>query len=84
MGNNKSPGSDGLSKEFYVCFFYEIHSYLLRSPNMSFREGQLSSSQRQAVIVLIEKRTRTKDFSKTGGQFPLLMNQEGNWKISSL
>ena len=23
---NKSPGNDGLSKEFYVCFFQEIHS----------------------------------------------------------
>ena len=21
MGNNKSPGNDGLSKEFYICFF---------------------------------------------------------------
>ena len=29
MGNNKSPGNDGFSKEFYVCFFQEIHSYLL-------------------------------------------------------
>ena len=71
--NNKSPGNDGLSKEFYVCFFNKIRSYLLQPLNMSFREGQLSSSQRQAVIVLIEKRTRTNDFLKIGGQFPLSM-----------
>ena len=73
MGNNKSPGNDGLYKEFHVCFFNEIRSYLLRALNMSFREGQLSSSQRQAVIVLIEKRTRTNGVSKIGDQFPLSM-----------
>ena len=31
---------------------------------MSFREGQLSSSQRQAVIVLIEKKDNDKRFVK--------------------
>ena len=41
---NKSPNNDGLSKEFYVCFFNEIHSYLLQALNMSFQEGQFSSS----------------------------------------
>ena len=64
MGNNKSPGNDGLSREFNVCFFNEIHSYLLQSLNMSFREGQLSRSQRQAVIVLIEKKDKDKRFLK--------------------
>ena len=64
MGNNKSPGNDGLSKEFYICFFNEIHSYLLQALNMSFREGQLSSSQRQAVIVLIKKKDKDKRFLK--------------------
>ena len=64
MGNNKSPDNDGLSEGFYVCFFNEIHSYLLKAPNMSFREGQLSSSQRQEVIVLIEKKDKDKRFLK--------------------
>ena len=40
MGNDiKSPGNYGLSKEFYVCFFNEIHSYLLQALNMSFEKG---------------------------------------------
>ena len=64
MGNNKCPGNDGLSKEFYVCFFNEIHSCLLQALNMSFREGQLSSSQKQAAIVLIEKQDKDKRFLK--------------------
>ena len=73
MGNNKSPDNDGLSKEFYICFFNEIHSYLYLALNMSFREGQLSSSQRQAELFLSRKKTRTNAFSKIGDQFPLLM-----------
>ena len=72
-GNNKSPGNDGLSEEFYVCFFNEINSYLFLALKMSFREGQLFSSQRQAVIVLIEKKDKDKPFSKIRDQFPLLM-----------
>ena len=35
---------------------------------MSFQEGQFSSSQRQVVIVHIEKRTWTNAFSKTRGK----------------
>ena len=58
IGNNKSPGSDGISNEFYVCFFNEIHSYLLQALNMSFRKGQLSSSQKQAVSILIEEKDK--------------------------
>ena len=64
MGNNKSPGNDGFSKEFYVCFFQEIHSYLLDALNHSFIHGQLSISQRQAMITLIEKKGKDKRFLK--------------------
>ena len=34
--NNKSLGNDGLSEEFYACFFNEIHTYLLNTLNCSF------------------------------------------------
>ena len=56
MGNNKSPGNDGLTKEFYLAFFAELQDYLLQSINFSFHNGQLSNSQRQATITLIEKK----------------------------
>ena len=36
MGSSKIPGNNGLSKEFYVCFFSKIHSYSLQTLNMSF------------------------------------------------
>ena len=64
VGNNKSPGNDGLSKEFYLCFFQEIHSYLVDALNLSFTHGQLSNSQCQAMITLIEKKGKDKKFLK--------------------
>ena len=30
MNNNKSPGNDGLTKEFYICFFNEISDFLFK------------------------------------------------------
>ena len=60
MGANKSPGNDGLSKEFYICFFKEIHMYLIQALNHFFSNEQLSNSQRQAMITLIEKKGKDK------------------------
>ena len=50
MLSNKSPGNDGLSKEFFLCFFDTIGSILMESLNYAFKKGELSSSQRQVVI----------------------------------
>ena len=52
MKNGKSPGNDGLTKEFYVCFFNEISSLLIDVLNHSYQVGQLSTSQCQALITL--------------------------------
>ena len=52
--NDKSPGNDGLTKEFYICFFGEIATTLVESLNHSFSVGELSTSQTQTVITLIE------------------------------
>ena len=55
MKNGKSPGNDGLTKEFYVGFFKRLHLPSLKSLNYAFTGGELSTSQKQAVITLIEK-----------------------------
>ena len=53
--NNKSPGEDGFSKEFYETYFDLIGIHLLNSYNEAFNNGQLSISQRRGVICLIPK-----------------------------
>ena len=56
--NGKSPGNDGLTKEFYTAFFGELGSLLLKTFNYSFVNGELISSQKQAVITLIQKKDK--------------------------
>ena len=57
MKNGTSPGNDGLTKELHTAFFGELGSLLLKTFNYSFVKGELSSSQKQAVITLIRKKT---------------------------
>ena len=66
MNNNKSQGNDGLSKEFYICFFEKLTNPLNQALNQSFVDGEMSISQRQAVITLIEKKVRIKSTFRTG------------------
>ena len=58
MKNGKSPGNDSFTKEFYVAFFGELGPLLLKMCNYSFGKGELSASQKQAVITLIQKKDR--------------------------
>ena len=55
MDNNKSPSNDGLPKEFYLKFFDLIGENLCNCLNENYKIGQLTNSQRQAVITLIQK-----------------------------
>ena len=69
MEFNKSPGNDGLTKEFYVYFFAEVGSLLVSTLNFCHDKGELASSQKQAVITLIEKRGKIRDLLKIGDQY---------------
>ena len=62
--NDKSPGNDGLTKEFYETFWNEIKNPLISSIQRSFEVNQLTISQRQAIIKLIEKKERDKRLIK--------------------
>ena len=52
--NDKSPGEDGFTVEFYKCFF-ELLGHLVESFNEAFEANELSISQRRGVITLIPK-----------------------------
>ena len=64
MKNGKSPDNARSTKEFYVCFFNKISDSLVAALNRSSEVSQLSSPQRQAVIVLIEKKDKDKRLIK--------------------
>jgi len=56
MSANKTPGIDGLPKEFYVAFWETVGEDLLYILNYSFSNGAMSHSQRHGVISLIHKK----------------------------
>ena len=64
MKNGKTPGNDGLTKEFYLVFFGELGRLMVTTFNYSFSNGELSTSQKQAVITLIQKKDRDVRFIK--------------------
>ena len=64
MEINKSPGNDGLTKEFYETFWDSVKAPLLLSFKMAFLKKELSTSQKQAVINLIEKKDCNKRFGE--------------------
>ena len=54
MPNNKSPGNDGLTKEFYEVFWEDLLTPIISSFKSEFDKGELSNSQKQAVIKVTE------------------------------
>ena len=72
MKNNKTPGNDWLTKEFYKPFWNELKTPLMKSINQAFHAKILSISERQAVIKLIEKKDRDKRYIKNWRPISLL------------
>ena len=55
MKPDKSPGSDGLTSEFFKVFYLKIVTYVLRSINHGYTCGQLLVTQKQDFISCIQK-----------------------------
>lgn len=55
LKKNKSPGNDGITSEFYQRFWPCIGDCLVDSFNYAYNKGELSQSQKQAIITLIDK-----------------------------
>ena len=56
MQLNKSPGSDGLSVEFYRTFWDYIKDILCNSLNFSYENKKLTNTQRTGLINLLFKK----------------------------
>ena len=72
MKNNKSPGSDGFSCEFFKFFYKDLGHFLVRSLNYGFNNGSLSITQRQGIITCIPKDNKPKHFLKNWRPISLL------------
>ena len=56
--NGKTPGNDGIPVEFYKSFWGSVGELMTEVFNYSFESGQMSSSQEEAIITLIDKKIR--------------------------
>lgn len=61
---NKTPGNDGLTVEFYLGFWPLVGKYVVNALNFAHEQGQLSNSQKQAMITLLEKKDKDRRFIK--------------------
>ena len=68
MQANKSPDND---KEFYLAFFYLLGPKLPNSFKFALNHGELSSSQKQVVITLIEKKGGDERYLKNWRRRPI-------------
>ena len=60
MKNNKSPGLDGFTVEFFKFFWIDIGHYILNSLNYGYRSGSLIVTQKQGVITCIPKPNKSR------------------------
>ena len=56
LQTGKTPGSDGLSTDFYLCFWDDLGDCLLSVLNESFHAGSLAESQYEGLLRLVHKK----------------------------
>lgn len=72
LKNGKSPGTDGLTAEFYKFFWIDIKPFLIESLKFSLVAGELSVEQKRGVITLIPKKNKNRLFLKNWRPISLL------------
>ena len=72
LQNNKSPGNDGFTGEFYKAFWPIAGGLVVDSFNESYKKGKLTNSQRQAAITLLEKKDKNRAFLRNWRPISLL------------
>ena len=56
LPNNKSPGCDGFTTNFYKFFWVDIKELLLDSYTYSFEHGLLTQEQRRGILNILPKK----------------------------
>ena len=58
---NKSPGADGITPEFYKCFWDELKYYFIDMINEVFTMGELPPSCKRSILSLMYKKNDRND-----------------------
>ena len=60
FSKGKSPGTDGLTAEFYFSFWELLEQELVDSFNYAFEKGEITISQKRGFITLIPKKDKNR------------------------
>ncbi|KAK3084078.1 hypothetical protein FSP39_007782 [Pinctada imbricata] len=72
MKNNKTPGPDGFTAEFFKFFWKDLGHFLLRAWNSAFETNELAISQRQGIITILPKGNKSRERLKNWRPISLL------------
>ena len=64
MKNEKSPGLDGFSIEFFKFVWIDSGVFVLRSLNYGHESGSLSITQKQSFITCLPKPDKNRNYLK--------------------
>ena len=62
MKNDKSPGPDGFTKQFFKLFLQDIGSFVTRAINYSYEQIMFSEQNQLGIITCIPKAGKPKQF----------------------
>ena len=68
MANNKSPGTDGFTVEFFKFFWPDVGKIILKGLNEAYEDKELSAVQKQGIITCIPKEDLDRTLLKNGVQ----------------
>ena len=72
LKNMKNYISPGFTAEYFKFFWLQLGSFVVRSLNGGFRKGELSTTQKEGVIICIPKGDKSKDLIKNWRPISLL------------
>ena len=64
MKNNKTPGLNGFTVEFFKVFFQDLGIYMVRSMNCAYENGKLSNYFNIGIITLLPQGNKPRHFIK--------------------
>ena len=72
MKNDKSPGKDGMTVNFFKFFWKDLGDFIINSLNEGFEKGKMSITQREGIITCIPKGDKPREFLKNWCPISLL------------
>ena len=72
LKNEKSPGLDGFTVEFFKCVWIDLKFFILRSIKYGYHTGSLSLTQKQGVITCLPKPNKSRHYLKNWRPMSLL------------